>query len=263
MILKSIMLLKISLTINRILRVEIKCIKLYSSIRKSWETERGMRERKVTIHTTKSFNCHQWSKLHKIALIELTAYQIMAILVECLAQEMQLLTTFLEAVTLITSTCCLSHLEALDHQLEWWEDRDITSITIRLLPRLRLMHKCSSANQSMRVWCQVRIIKELIQASMETKCLPDFQIYSCRIPLARMVRYLGKEVEHSKVWTTSSTQELQVHKSILTEKESQRTISSMEAKLAHHITIQCPLVPALEAQTTGKAAQTQGLEAPQ
>ena len=186
----------------------------------------------------------------------------MATSAECLVLEMQLPTTSSEAVTLITSTCCLSHLEAQDHQLEWWEDQDIMSITIQLLPRLQLMHKCNNANQSMKVSCQIRIIKELIQVSMETKCLPDFQIYSCRIPSARMVRYLGKEAEHSKVSTTSSTQELQVRKSILTEKESQRTISSMEMKLAPLIITQCRLVQASVVQTMDQEALTPELEDP-
>ena len=77
-----------------------------------------------------------------------------------------------------------------------------------------------------------------------------------------MVRYLAKEAEHSKVSTTSSTQELQVHKSILTEKESQHTISSTEMKLAHLIITQCHLVLASVVQTMDKEAPTRELEGP-
>jgi hypothetical protein len=69
-----------------------------------------------------------------------------------------------------------------------------------------------------------------------------------------MARYLAKEVELSKVLTTSSTLELLVHKNILIEKEYQHTISSTGTKSVLLIITLCRQVLALVARITGKEA---------
>jgi hypothetical protein len=76
-----------------------------------------------------------------------------------------------------------------------------------------------------------------------------------------MARYLAKEAEHFRVSTTSSIQELQVRKSILTEKESRRIISNMAATLVRLIITRCHQVPASAAPTTVKEAPARESEA--
>ena len=78
-----------------------------------------------------------------------------------------------------------------------------------------------------------------------------------------MARYLAKEVELSKVLTTSSTQELLVHKNTLIEKEYQHTISRVATKSVPLIITLCHQVLASVAQIMGKEALALELVDPQ
>ena len=94
---------------------------------------------------------------------------------------------------------------------------------------------------------------------METKCLPDFQIFNYKTQSLKTEKYPVKVEEHFRVLIISSTLEQLELRSIQEEKESLLITFNTETKSILHTIIPCHQVPASVVIIMDKEVQIQEL----
>ena len=147
--------------LQEIIKVLDQFSKLCNSTRRSWVTEREMLERRATILTTRSSNCHRWSKLLKIDLIEHTASQALDMLVESKGQGLIIAVIIMDLEVIKITIICFLYL-LVRATILIMEDIKVH----RSLQRQPPTHRCSKDNQSMKVWCKPTVIGVVSICSM-------------------------------------------------------------------------------------------------
>jgi len=129
--------------------------------RRLWVIEREMPERRAMIPTTRSSNCHQWSKHLKIDLIEHTASQALDMSEESKVQGLIIAVIITDLEVIKITIICFRYLLA-QGTTHIMEDTKVH----RSLQRQPPTHRCSKDNQSMKDWCKPTVIGVVSICSM-------------------------------------------------------------------------------------------------